>query len=195
MCGLNRIGTVVALLSVSPILKRTLAKQPGGESMRSVLVLVTMYALVLLGAREVSSQDLGFERLGLRGGVSLNPDQFHGGLFADMGRVFGNVHFRPSFDLGWGNGVVLGAANADALYLFRPRSWRPFAGGGLGINFFDVTEGVGEGRGLDIEPVLNLVGGIEWGKSGKGSIGRYLLEGRLGLGDTPDFKLSFGTRF
>lgn len=163
--------------------------------MRSGLVILMVGALPVLGAPPAYSQELAFEQFGLRGGVSVSPDQFHGGVFADMGRVFRDVRLRPSFDLGWGNGVLLAAANADALYLFGSRSWRPFAGGGLGVNFIDVTRGVGEGRGLDIEPVLNLVGGVEWGKSGEGPLGRYLLEGRLGLGDTPDFKLSVGMRF
>ena len=73
----------------------------------------------------------------------------------------------------------------------------PYAGGGLGINFIDVTNGVGSGRGFQIETVVNIVGGVEWGgrKPGPGSSYRYVVEGRLGLGDTPDFKLSFGLAF
>jgi hypothetical protein len=100
-------------------------------------------------------------------------------------------------DLGiktWGNGVRLGALNLDALYIFSPRPWRPYAGGGLGINFIDVTEGVGQGRGLDVEAALNIVGGIEWGKLRAG-FRRYRAEARLGIGDTPDVKLTFGIAF
>jgi hypothetical protein len=163
--------------------------------MRVGLTVLTLWALSFVGAREASPQGIGYESFGLRAGISMNPDQFHGGVFADMGRLIDKVRLRPSFELGWGNGVFLGAANADALYFFSPRSWRPYAGGGLGVNFIEVTNGVGEGRGLEIEPVLNLVGGVEWGKSKEGASGRYLLEGRLGLGETPDFKLSFGLRF
>lgn len=163
--------------------------------MRLGLTILTVWSLAFLGARDASSQDLGFESYGLRAGISMNPDQFHGGVFADMGRLFANVRFQPSFELGWGNGVVLGAANADALHYFKPRSWRPYAGGGLGINFIEVTNGVGEGSGLEIKPVLNLVGGIVWGKAKAGALGRYSFEGRLGLGDTPELKLSAGMRF
>jgi hypothetical protein len=91
----------------------------------------------------------------------------------------------------------MGTANVDALYLFSARPWRPYAGGGLGVNFIDVTNGVGEGRGFEIEPVLNIVGGIEWGASKHGSRAhqRYVIEARLGFGDTADFKVGFGLAF
>ncbi len=52
--------------------------------------------------------------------------------------------------------------------------------------FIDVTSGIGREAGLNIEPVLNLVGGAEWGASRPGSraFRRYLLEIRVGMGDT-----------
>lgn len=162
--------------------------------MRCTFVCFTVFVLTM-GIGLADAQEVGFQSFGLRGGVSINPDQFHGGLFIDMGRLFGDVRLQPSFELGWGNGVVLGAVNADALYFFAPRSWRPYAGGGMGLNFVDVTNGVGEGRGLEVEPVLNVVGGVEWGGSKSKAVGHYVVEGRLGIGETPDFKLSFGVRF
>jgi hypothetical protein len=161
---------------------------------------------LLLGlGRPAFPQKIELRSFGARGGVSFNPDQFHLGVFADAGEILDRVRFQPGFELGLGNGVRLAAANADALYLFQPRPWTPYAGAGLGINFIDVTRGVGEGRGFDLEPVLNLIGGVEWGgasqsastRSGgrSGSRRRYLIEGRVGLGDTPDFKLTGGMSF
>jgi hypothetical protein len=66
---------------------------------------------------------------------------------------------RPGARLGLGNGVTLASTNFDAHYLFTARRFRPYAGGGLGINFIDVTSGIGRGGGLNIEPVLNVVAG------------------------------------
>lgn len=143
------------------------------------------------------AQDFGLRSFGFRGGISANPDQFHGGVFVDAGRILSNVRLQPSFELGIGNGVRLGAANVDALYLLAPRSWRPFIGGGLGLNFVDVTNGVGQGRGFETALAFNVVGGIEWGTPREGSKAshRYLIEGRFGIGDTPDFKISAGIIF
>lgn len=161
------------------------------------LVALALLGLASMHAEAASAGELGLRTLGLRAGISMNPDQFHGGVFADVGQIVSKVRLQPSFEFGLGNGVRLGAVNADALYLFDSRRWRPYAGGGLGINFIDVTDGVGQGDGMDIEPVFNLVAGVEWGnpKPGSRASRRYQLEARLGLGDTPDFKLSAGITF
>ena len=160
-----------------------------------------LLCLVLLTTSVVAStafgQELGVRSYGLRGGVNLNPDQFNFGAHIDAGRLASRVRFQPGLELGLGNGVTLVSTNFDAHYLFTARRVRPYAGGGLGINFIDVTSGIGRGGGLNIEPVLNLVAGAEWGAPRRGSraFRRYLLEARVGMGDTPELKLVFGFSF
>ena len=141
--------------------------------------------------------DLGVRSYGLRGGINMNPDQFNFGAHVDAGRLGSRVRLQPSVEVGFGNGVTLAAANFDAHYLFSARGWRPYAGGGLGVNFIDVTRGFGASQGLQIEPVVNAVAGVEWGtpKAGSGAVRRYLLEARLGMGKTPDFKIVAGISF
>ncbi len=141
--------------------------------------------------------DLGVRSYGLRGGINMNPDQFNFGAHVDAGRLGSRVRLQPSVEVGFGNGVTLASANFDAHYLFSVRGWRPYAGGGLGINFIDVTRGFGASQGLQIEPVVNAVAGLEWGtpKAGSGAVRRYLLEARLGMGKTPDFKIVAGISF
>ncbi len=166
--------------------------------MRTGSALFIVLAGALIRAPRLShGSDLGVRRFGVRGGISMNPDQFYGGLFLDAGRLFSDVRLQPSFEFGIGNGMRLAAGNLDALYPFGGSRWRPYAGGGLGVNYVDVTDGVGEGRGADIETVLNIVGGVEWGGGtrGSGAPYRYVVEGRLGFGSTPDFKLAFGLAF
>jgi hypothetical protein len=150
-----------------------------------------------LTASSTFAQELGIRSYGLRGGINLNPDQFNFGAHLDAGRLTSRLRFQPSFELGMGNGVLLLANNLDAHYLFSAKSFRPYAGGGLGINFVDVTNGMGSSDGLDIEPILNLVGGAEWGapRSGSRAFRRYLIEARIGMGDTPEFKLVAGVSF
>lgn len=150
-----------------------------------------------LTAGSTFAQELGVRSYGLRGGINMNPDQFNFGAHLDAGRLTSRIRFQPSFELGMGNGVFLLANNFDAHYLFSARSLRPYAGGGLGVNFIDVTNGMGAGDGLDIEPILNLVGGVEWGapRAGSRAPRRYLLEARVGMGDTPQLKLVAGFSF
>jgi hypothetical protein len=142
-------------------------------------------------------QEIDLRSYGLRGGVNLNPDQFNFGAHLDVGRLTPRIRLQPSFELGFGNGVLLAATNFDAHYLFTARKFGPYAGGGIGINFIDVQNGIGRGGGLAIEPVLNLVGGAEWGaaRAGSQAFRRYLLEARIGMGDTPELKLVAGVNF
>lgn len=157
----------------------------------------SVVVVTMLVSSHASGQDLEIRALGVRGGIGSNPDQFHIGAYLHAGYLARHVRFQPGFEMGIGNGVRLGAVNADVLYVFSSPSWRPYVGGGPGLNFVDVTDGVGESRGLELEPVLNLVGGIEWGAIPKGSRAphRYLLEARVGLGETSDLKLSAGFTF
>lgn len=160
-------------------------------------VWLTIVAILLPITAPASAQEFGVRSYGLRGGIAANPDQFAFGAHVDAGRLNPRVRFQPSAELGWGNGVLLGSANFDLHYLFSRRSFRPYAGGGLGLNLIDVTNGYGQGRGVDLEPVLNLVGGLEWGTARKGAraSNRYLVEARVGMGDTPELKLVFGVNF
>jgi hypothetical protein len=161
--------------------------------MKGTLRLFTVLGLLVSPAL---GQELGVRSYGLRGGLNLDPDQFNFGAHVDAGTLARNVRLQQSFEVGLGNGVTLAAANFDAHYRFRPRPLRPYLGGGLGINIIDVTNGVGS-PGLDIEPVLNLVGGVEWGapRAGSKADRRYLLEARVGMGDTPELKLVAGFSF
>ncbi len=158
-----------------------------------------LFFLLLVGTLTTSTalgQELGFRSYGLRGGINMNPDQFNFGAHLDAGRLGSRVRLQPSFELGFGNGVALASTNFDAHYLFSSGRIRPYAGGGLGLNFINVTNGMGQ-AGLNIEPVLNLVAGAEWGSPRPGSraFRRYLLEARVGMGDTPALKLVAGFSF
>jgi hypothetical protein len=89
-------------------------------------VLLWMAGLFLAIARPVSAQQpLGFRTWGLRGGATVDPDQVHVGAHINAGEFAPRVRFQPSFEVGFGNDLVVGAINLDALYTFRRPSWRP----------------------------------------------------------------------
>ncbi len=127
---------------------------------------------------------LGFKGWGVRGGVTVNPDQFHVGAHINAGTFAPKVRFQPYFDIGFGNNVTVGTVNLDAFYLISAKGWQPYVGGGLCVAFYDYR------RHLDVEAGLNLVAGFEWGTHRK-----LILEARAGVGDIPDLKVSVGVGF
>lgn len=155
---------------------------------------------ILGSASSVRAQELGYRSFGLRGGLSVNPDQFAVGAHLDLGTLAKQIRLQPSFDIGFGDDVTVGTINIDAHYLFKASgSTKPYAGGGVTIALIDVDPGFRDQffGDSDIEAGVSLVGGVQWGRPQRGSraAGRYLLEGRLGVGDVPDFKLLFGINF
>jgi hypothetical protein len=134
----------------------------------------------------------GVRGWGPRLGVTVNPDQFHFGMHLDAGNFAERVRFQPNIEVGVGDHVTTVALNFEAMYRFRKRwdVWTPYAGGGLGLNFFDWDHGYGDSS--DTELGVNALGGIEKGLSNGD---RFFLELKLGLANSPDFKVTVGWTF
>jgi hypothetical protein len=139
--------------------------------------------------------DLGPREPALRVGVSFQPDQFHAGFQVAIGPDR-RVRFRPSLDVGVGNSVRLGSLNGDVVVrLARTNaSFRPYLGGGPGLNLIDVTSGVGEARGVEAKLVGHAVAGVAWARPAL-IAERLFLEVRGGFGDTADVKITVGVWF
>lgn len=153
---------------------------------RASSVALALFVLVVLvggtdTAQAQAKAGLGFKGWGIRGGVTVNPDQFHVGVHINAGTFAPKVRFQPYFDIGFGNDVIAGTINLDALYLIKVKGWQPYVGGGIGIALYDSE------RHFDVEAGLNLVAGFEWGTHR-----RLILEVRGGIGDIPDLKVSLG---
>lgn len=159
---------------------------------RRVLSLAVIVGTIFCVAPAAEAQnDIGVRQVGIRGGLTIGPDQVHAGLHVNAGQFAPKVRFQPSFEIGFGSDRVVGTINIDALYTFEPRSWVPYLGGGLGVSFIHRDSGREAGDGnFDVGAGLNLIGGFEWGEASK-----YLLEARVGVGGIPDFKLTVGLNF
>ena len=159
--------------------------------LRLVRAITFAAALILVPAVALAQSDLGLRHVGLRGGLTVDPDQGHIGMHFDAGRFAPQVRFQPSVEVGFGSNRVVGMFNIDAFYTFEPGGWAPYLGGGLGIGVISRDRGREDGDSdVNVEAGVNLVGGFEWGDTYK-----YLLEARLGVGDIPDFKLTIGVNF
>ena len=95
-------------------------------------------------------------RLGVRGGVGLDPELVLFGVHSQMGPVFNrNVFFRPNADFEWGEVTDMVALNLEAVYRLptsmRRGAWSPYLGGGPSLNFIHQSfqTHAGQGRNID----------------------------------------------
>ncbi len=133
-----------------------------------------------------AQEDMGFFGYGGRIGASIDPDQFTIGGYAKLGRVTKMLKFRPSVDLGFGDHVtsVLGNADVQVDFVDVNGPYKPFAGAGLGIAYYNI-----DGGGDDSEVGLNFYGGIE---KSFGTYNHGYAEIRIGVDDMPDLKFTLG---
>ena len=53
---------------------------------------------------------------GVRGGVSVDPDQFYVGGHYETGPLVDRLHFKPNIELGFGDDITLFAINFEFVY-------------------------------------------------------------------------------
>lgn len=157
--------------------------------LRKLFVLCALTALVPVSALAATRIVTTY---GPRIGVSNNPDQVVFGGQMDFGEVAPDLSLSPNVELGFGDHMTLIALNADLQYHFEVQgsAWKPYAGGGLSVNFFSFDSRLGGGS--DTQAGVNfLIGAAVPTKTGS----RFFSELRLGAGDIPDLKLMFGWNF
>lgn len=152
----------------------------------------TLIASLLLAATPALAQS----DWGLRGGLTIDPDQVHVGAHLNGGEIFNDGYFLPNVEIGFGDHGTLIALNPELVYRFdRPsRSrWGFYIGGGPGINIYDWDDGPRDYRDdTDTELGLNILGGMSRARRGGGDV---FLELKLGVADSPEAKLTVGLGF
>jgi hypothetical protein len=127
---------------------------------------------------------------GLRAGVTVDPDQFHFGGHYDAGFVGTNLRVVPNIEVGFGDNITLVCVNGDLLYDFPTSPWA--VGGELGLNFWNYDSGFPGANDSDTDVGLSAVGNYRLGLSSGQTL---LLEAKLGIADSPDFKFTVGWNF
>lgn len=136
-------------------------------------------AALLLTADTASAQSLG-----VRGGVTMNPDQVHFGGHYESPALIEHLHFKPNIEIGFGDDTTLVAANFEFVYKFgRYGDWHFYAGGGPAVNFYSF-----DGRDGQTEGGVNALIGAEANNG-------LFFEVKLGAVDSPDVKFSVGWSF
>ena len=139
----------------------------------------------LLGLVICSSSPAAAQDAGVRGGLSVDPDQFYFGGHIDTSPLIDRLHFRPNVEVGFGDDITLIAANMEFVYKFPPRSgWSVYAGGGPALNVYMPDDA----DDSDTEAGLNLLIGVEQARG-------LFFEFKIGAVDSPDFKFGVGWTF
>ena len=144
-----------------------------------VKVLLTVLLAVLATSAQARAQGPG-----VRGGISIEPDQFYFGGHYETPALVDRLHFRPNLEVGIGDDVVTTAINFEFVYKFPSRSpWRLYAGGGPAVNFYSFDNDNSETEGG-----FNFLIGAEQ-RNG------LFFELKVGVIDSPDLKFGVGYTF
>ena len=136
--------------------------------------------LFLLSASPASAQDAG-----IRGGISIDPDQIYFGGHFETPPLIDRLYFRPNLEVGLGDSLTAISVNMEFVYKFPSKSrWHLYAGAGPAVNFYD-SEGAND---TNTEGGLNLLVGAEQSRG-------LFFEFKVGAIDSPNLKFGVGWTF
>jgi len=138
-----------------------------------------LLGLVLFSATPALAQDGG-----IRGGISVDPDQFYFGGHLETSPLIDRLYFRPNVEVGFGDDLTLIAANMEFVYKFTTRRpWNVYAGGGPALNVY-MLDGDGD-NDSETDAGVNILVGVEQSSG-------LFFEFKIGAIDSPDFKFGVG---
>jgi hypothetical protein len=118
---------------------------------------------------------------GVRGGISVDPDQFYFGGHLETSPLINRLYFRPNVEVGVGDDLVLIGANMEFVYKFTAnRPWNIYAGAGPALNIYMVDDADSE-----TDAGFNIMVGVEQSRG-------LFFEFKIGAIDSPDFKFGVG---
>jgi hypothetical protein len=124
------------------------------------------------------------QNAGIRGGLSIDPDQFYVGAHIETSPLVDRLYFRPNVEVGFGDDLTLIAANMEFVYKFTTRRpWNLYVGGGPALNVY-MFDGPGD-NDAESEAGFNGLVGLE---SSRG----FFFEFKVGAIDSPEFKFGVG---
>lgn len=146
---------------------------------RWALSLSFLLGLVLFAAAPAAAQDGG-----VRGGISVDPDQFYFGGHLETSPLIDRLYFRPNVEVGIGDDLTLIAANMEFVYKFTDsRPWNIYAGAGPALNIY-MFDGNGDDD-TSTDAGFNIMVGVEQRRG-------LFFEFKIGAIDSPDFKFGVG---
>ena len=146
-------------------------------------VAFTSAAILILAIAHSSAAQ---EHVGVRVGVSGDPDQFVFGGHVETAPLLDRLVFRPNAEIGVGSDLVLIAFNLEFAYKIPldDNPWTVYVGAGPALNILIFSDDHRGCRGRDdteVEGGFNILVGAEHG-------GGLFTEFKIGASDSPDLK-------
>ena len=146
-------------------------------------------AAVLLGLASSAAA----QTVGIRAGVSGDPDQFFFGGHVETAPIVENLTFRPNAEIGLGDNVTTVALNIEFAYWLPLRNspWSLYAGGGPAANIYSFDDdfpGPRDDDDTEVRGGFNLLVGIQHNRG-------LFAEFKVGTIDSPDIKFTVGYAF
>lgn len=155
-----------------------------------LVLVICMLATVAFAEGETATEtatETKSSTIGARAGYSFSPDQFFIGAHMDLGQVVGPTRLVPNIEFGFGNDMTLICFNGDFIYDFEGTPWG--VGGELGLIYSSYDVPGLDDSFSDTNLGMSLLGDYRL-VLGNGKT--LLLEAKVGLIDSPDFKLTVG---
>lgn len=132
------------------------------------------------------------QSVGVRAGVSADPDQFLFGGHLETGPLLERLVFRPNAEIGLGDDLIVIGLNFEFAFKIAldDQAWTPYLGAGPAVNIIDRSDS-GRRRGdgdTSVEGGFNILIGVEHD-------GGLFTELKVGALDSPDLKFIVGYAF
>jgi hypothetical protein len=150
------------------------------RAVRSALsVGFTSFVLFVSSALSANAQQVG-----VRGGVSVDPDQAFFGVHYETRPLIEHLTFRPNLELGVGDDITLVALNFEFAYWIpiQRTAWQLYLGAGPAVNIYSFDDDT------EVEGGFNILLGVQHRRG-------LFTELKVGTMDSPDLKFTIGYVF
>lgn len=144
-------------------------------------------ALSLAAAVPAAAQ----QHVGIRAGVSGDPDQFFVGGHAESRPLVDQLTFRPNVEVGFGDRATRLGFNVEFAYWvpIPDSAWRFYLGGGPALNIYAFDDDhPGRGDDSDVGGGVNVLVGVQ-------HAGGLFTEVKVGAVDSPSVRFAVGYAF
>ena len=143
-----------------------------------------LWISVALAIATATAQAAVAQEVGVRAGVSADPDQFYGGVHYETAELLEHLRFRPNLEIGVGDDVTLTAVNFEFAYRLpiRRQPWGVYVGAGPALVISRSNGNTDAGGGF------NILLGIAHRRG-------LFTEIKVGAMNSPSFKFGVGYAF
>ena len=124
--------------------------------------------------------------MGVRAGVSVDPEQGYLGGHIETASFVSDIRFRPNVEVGFGDNRTIVGLNGEFIYRLQNNSSGVYFGAGPAINFINIDHPLGDDNRTDAG--FNFMVGAELSRN-------WFAEVKMGAFESPRLKIGIGYIF